>query len=125
MDNFKLLTIACLVGFSGDFLLQLGSHLMGGSTGLADLNNYFKQHGRAESLFIAGGMMTLFYIIFILSKIPINYINLSIYAIVLDLLFRELMIFPSLGGYYNYLNYFWSAFWEVFSMCIPLFIYKL
>ena len=125
INKFNLLCIACFVGFIGDSLLQTGDHFnLGGPTGWG-LRDYFKQHGRAESLFIAGGMMTLFYALFSLTNLPINYITMSIYGILLDLLFRELRIFPSLDGYYSYLNYFWSAFWEAFSMCLPLLVYKI
>ena len=121
MDNLKLLIIAFFTGFVGDFLLQYFTN-----KGLIKdfLNGYFKQHGPAESMTIAGGMMTLFFIIIILSGLPINYLTLTIYGILLDFIFRELMIFQSLTGYYNYLDYFWSAFWGAIPMIIPYFIYK-
>jgi len=128
MNN--ILLISFLVGFFGDLLLQLGVKFgFGGETGWG-LKGYFKQHGCIESLFIAGGMMTLFHIL----VLNLNWnemgllkglIYLSIYGIILDLLFRKFMIFPSLEGYYNYFNYFWSGFWEVFSMCLPFVIMKL
>jgi hypothetical protein len=35
-----------------------------------------------------------------------------------------MMLFPSLKGYYNNLNYFWSGFWGAIPMIIPLFIYN-
>jgi hypothetical protein len=123
MDRTKLLIIACLCGFVGDATLQM-FRSTGGPTGWG-LDNYFKQHGPAESLFIAGGMMTLFYALFMMTPLKINYINLAIYGVLLDLLFRKLRIFNSLDGYYTYLNYFWSGFWQAFSMCLPLFIYNL
>jgi hypothetical protein len=119
-----LLTIACFTGFIGDFLLQFGGTLgMGGPTNWG-LKNYFKQHGFSESLFIAGGMMTLFYSTFMLTGLPINYVNLSIYGMIIDLLFRKFMIFKSLEGYYSYFNYIMTAIWIVIPMCIPLFISK-
>jgi hypothetical protein len=128
----KLIVIACIVGFVGDFLLQLFSKKfgMGGPTGWG-LKDYFSQHGSVEALFIAGGMMTLFYIIYlVILKLPVNYYYLAIYGIILDLLFRIFMIFPSLSGYYNYFGYslggyIGSGFWEAFSICLPLFIYQL
>ena len=123
MDRTKLLIIACLCGFVGDAILQL-FRSTGGPTGWG-LDNYFKQHGVAESMFIAGGMMTLFFALFMMTPLKINYLNLAIYGVLLDLLFRKLRIFNSLDGYYTYLNYFWSGFWQVFSMCLPLFIYNL
>lgn len=116
--------IACFTGFIGDFLLQTGAKMgMGGPTNWG-LKDYFKQHGAAESLFVAGGMMTLFYSTFMLTGLPINYVNLSIYGMIIDLIFRTFMIFKSLEGYYSYFNYFWSAFWIALPMCIPLFISK-
>ncbi len=124
----NILFIAFLVGFFGDLVLQfLSNRGLGGPTG-AGLNDYFKQHGNIESLFIAGGMMVLFYGILNVFKSPLKnemktYAFIALYAIILDLIFREFMIFPSLKGYYSYLNYFWSGFWQVFSMFLVLFIY--
>lgn len=118
----SLLEIACLTGFIGDVLLQIGCkylHLDGQCWGLKE---YFKQHGTAESTFIAGGMMTLFYIL--MGPIPKTYITVSMQGIIIDFLFRKTMIFPSLKGYYEYFNYFESALWMAIPMMIPLFIYN-
>jgi len=125
----KIITIAFLVGFFGDFLLQTGAGLgMGGPTGWG-LNEYFKQHGRAESLCIAGGMMTLFYILILpfITKLSTQqiFVVLVVYGIVLDFLFRKLMIFSSLTGYYSYFNYFWSAVWGAIPLVLPYLIYIL
>ncbi len=118
--NLHLIIIACLAGFIGDYILQILITFMGGKTGWG-LREYFKQHGSVESLFIAGGMMTLFYIIYlILLGLPPLWYYLAIYGILLDLFFRETMIFPSLQGYYDHLNYFWSAFWGAVPMILPL-----
>jgi hypothetical protein len=122
MTNFfHLLSISFIVGFVGDALIQIGAKLgLGGSTGWG-LNSYFKQHGSAESLFIAGGMMTLFYIIYLyLLPFKINYINLAIYGLILDIIFRKLRLFRSLDGYYKYLNYFWTGFWGAIPLMMPL-----
>jgi hypothetical protein len=120
-----LVSTSFLVGFFGDLILQISSPRLGGPTGWG-LTPYFKQHGKAESLFIAGGMMALFYILYLyVFRLKLNYLYLAIYGIVLDLLFRWFRIFPSLDGYYGYLNYFWSFFWEAFSMVLPLFIFRL
>jgi hypothetical protein len=122
--NLQLIIIACLTGFIGDGILQILINFMGGKTGWG-LREYFKQHGSIESLFIAGGMMTLFYIIYlILLGLPPTGYYLAIYGVLLDLLFRETMIFPSLQGYYDHLNYFWSAFWGAVPMILPLSIMK-
>ncbi len=116
----RLLTISCLTGFFGDAILQLLTRFMGGETGWG-LKTYFHQHGYAESLFIAGGMMTLFYIIYlIIFGLPPVWYLLALYGIILDLIFRVTMIFPSLKEYYIQLNYFWSAFWGAVPMIMPL-----
>jgi hypothetical protein len=117
-----LVSISFLVGFFGDLTLQIASPRIGGPTGWG-LTPYFKQHGKAESLFIAGGMMALFFIIYLyIFRLKPNYLYLAIYGIILDLLFRWFRIFPSLDGYYEYLNYFWSGFWQAFSMILPLLV---
>ena len=122
MNNFKLLVIACIVGFIGDFLLQTGVKMgLGGPTGWG-LKGYFKQHGSRESLFIAGGMMSLFYALFLISGVRVNFVNLAMYGILLDFIFRKAMIFPSLEGYYEFFNYFWSAVWGAIPLCAPLII---
>ena len=119
----QLIVISCLVGFTGDTLLQIGSKL-GGPTSWG-LKPYFIQHGQVESIFIAGGMMTIFYIIYLyFLQLPINYMYLAIYGIILDFIFRITMIFPSLSEYYNYFNYFWSAVWGAIPLVLPLFIYN-
>ena len=109
----QLIVISCLVGFTGDTLLQIGSKL-GGPTSWG-----------LKSIFIAGGMMTIFYIIYLyFLQLPINYVYLAIYGIILDFIFRITMIFPSLSEYYNYFNYFWSAVWGAIPLVLPLFIYN-
>ena len=121
-DAAKLISIACITGFVGDVGLQLLTKIMGGPSGWG-LRPYFQQHGAAESLFIAGGMMTIFYVIYlyVLGLTP-NLYYLAIYGIILDYIFRKTMLFPSLQGYYNNLNYFWSAFWGAIPMILPLVI---
>ena len=122
--NLILIVLAFITGFIGDFLLQFGSKIgLGGPTGWG-LKDYFKTHGFSESLCIAGGMMTFFYIIYGVLKIKINYLNLAIYGIVLDFIFRKLMIFKTLKGYYEYFNYFWSAVWGAIPLMLPLFIFQ-
>jgi len=118
MNNLNLLIAACAVGFIGDAMLQLGIKL-GADWGL---KGYFKQHGSLEALFIAGGMMVLFYAIYILLKLPLNYTGIAIYAVILDLLWRKFNIFPSLKGYYGYFNIFWSGVWEIIAMWLPLIV---
>jgi hypothetical protein len=121
-----LLTLALFTGFIGDASLQiLTSYGFGDNSGWG-LNDYFKLHGSSESLFIAAGMLGIFYAFYIfILRLPINWYYISIYAILLDLLFRKFMIFPSLSGYYNYFNYFWSAVWAIIPMLIPLALFTL
>lgn len=121
----NIVSIACLVGFLGDMWLQFSSRYLhlGGKTGWG-LKGYFAQHGSVESTFIAGGMMSLFYALYELLPLPMNYTYLAIYGILLDLLFRKTMLFTSLKGYYEYFNYFWSAVWGAIPMVIPLFILR-
>jgi hypothetical protein len=121
----NIVSIACMTGFIGDASLQLFVNYLhlGGPTGWG-LKPYFKQHGPAESTFIAGGMMTLFYVIYIYFA-QMTYIKLAIYGIVLDFIFRKTMIFASLKGYYEQLNYFWSAVWGAIPMLIPFAIFQL
>ena len=120
-----LIVISCIAGFVGDALLQFGSNVLklGGQTGWG-LKSYFAQHGSSESVFIAGGMMTVFYIIYLyFLSFPINYVYLAIYGIILDFIFRKTEIFPSLRGYYGYFNYFWSAVWGAIPLILPLLIH--
>jgi len=132
VNMYSLLAIVFLTGMVGDFLLQSleGVSPNGECWGLKP---YFLRHGSIESVCIAGGMMTFFYIIFIscfqslFEKSEENIyriiIYLGIYGIILDLLFREFRIFPTLDGYYAYLNYFWSAFWGAIPMILPFLIW--
>ena len=123
----KLVSIACVTGFVGDASLQiLTKYLgMGSSTGGWGLKKYFKQHGSPEALFIAGGMMTIFYVIYIyFLRLPLTWYYLALYGIILDYIFRKLEIFPSLDGYYKALNYFWSAFWGAVPLLLPFLINK-
>lgn len=121
-EKLILISYSCIIGFLGDAGLQFLTKIMnmGGKTGWG-LNPYFKQHGTVESLFIAGGMMAIFYIIyFFIFNLPVSYYYLALYGVILDYIFRVTMLFPSLVGYYNHLNYFWSAFWGAIPMILPL-----
>lgn len=120
-----LITISTLVGFVGDATLQLGSRMGLGTSSSWGLKEYFKQHGYAESLFIAGGMMGLFYIIYATTGLPFKIQYMVVYGILLDLIFRLTGIFSSLKGYYEYFNYFWSAVWGAIPMILPLLIWKI
>lgn len=121
----SVMIAACLTGFIGDFMLQTGSKAgLGGPTGWG-LKEYFNQHGSAESLFVAAGMMSLFYSFFLLSGVKLNFVNLAVYGVLLDFIFRKLMIFKSLEGYYEYMSYFMSAVWGAIPMILPFLIWKI
>jgi hypothetical protein len=117
------LMLSCLSGFFGDIILQVLVGLgFGGETGWG-LKVYFEQHGSLESAFTAAGMMTLFYVIYILVlKLPLKIEYLALYGILLDLVFRYSMLFPSLQGYYQSLNIVESAVWGAIPMILPLII---
>ena len=117
----SLISISALTGFVGDGILQYISPRLSPATDGWGLNPYFKQHGSAESLFIAAGMMALFYILYIdVLRIKPTLVGLAIYGIILDLIFRKTMMFQSLEGYYKALNYFWSGFWGAVPLMMPL-----
>lgn len=121
ISNFNLIILyAFFVGFIGDAILQIITANTSYDWGL---RKYFSQHGRPESLFIAGGMLVLFYSIIpstFLSVTPFNIALIALYGIVLDLIFRKTMVFKSLDGYYNHLNYFWSGVWGAIPLVLPL-----
>lgn len=126
VNNFRLLSLALLTGFFGDAALQVLVKNQVGDWGLKD---YFQQHGSAESLFIAAGMMAIFYLVLIIVlnvfKIKMTWLNIAIYAVIIDLIFRKTRLFTSLDGYYSSLNYFWSAVWAIIPMLIPFMLNKL
>lgn len=96
--------IACLTGFFGDVFLQVAPKVsgFGGPTGLG-LEDYFKQHGRVEALFLAAGLVGMTYIVYLLTGLPVTVPNLFLYGCLLDVLvFHKWMIFPSLKPYYEY-----------------------
>jgi len=118
-----IVSLYMLTGMLGDAALQVLAPRLGGPTGWG-LNAYFKQHGRAEALCIAGGMLVFFIIVYLyVFKLPLNPVYLALYGVALDLLFRRTRLFPSLDGYYAHLNYFWSAVWGTIPMLIPYYIF--
>lgn len=112
---------AFIIGMIGDFILQIivKYHPNGDFAGL---KSYFQQHGSFESMFIAGGMLYFFSFLLDVFGIEKNIINLSIYATILDVLFRIFRLFPSLDGYYHALNPFLSIIWSIIPLNLPLFI---
>ena len=115
------------VGFIGDFLLQMITKIRGN---IANLKPYFNRHGSLEAMFIAGGMMYLFGHIYTTVIGPaepdlnvINLLKLFIYGGVLDIIWRQFNLFPSLKHtYYTANNQLQSFIWGGIPMIIPLFI---
>jgi hypothetical protein len=118
-EKWLLVPIAGIVGFLGDALLQLFVKKQWANWGLS---GYFAQHGTVESLFIASGMLSLFYTIYLLTGLPVKWYTIAIYGVLLDVLFRVFRIFPSLDGYYQHFNVVASGFWGAVPMLIPLWI---
>ena len=121
-----IVSVSLLTGFFGDFILQLLTKYtnLGGKTGWG-LIPYFSQHGSIEALFTAAGMMGIFYVIYLyVLRLPLNYIYLAIFGVLLDFIFRKMELFPSLDGYYRHLNYFWSVVWGAIPMIMPLFFHQ-
>lgn len=125
LDNYgTLISTAAAVGAAGDLSLQILTKIFADKTGWG-LNIYFEQHGFMESLFIAGGMMSIFYMIYIyVLKLKISTLYLAIYGVIWDALFRFFRIFHSLDGYYSYLGIILSAFWGAVPMILPYLIYS-
>jgi len=124
-ETGKLIAISIITGFIGDILLQILTNAGMGTTTGWGLNEYFTQHGKVESTFIAGGMVGLFYVLYAFTGLPFKIQYLAFYGIILDLIFRLTNLFPSLKGYYKHLNYFWSGVWGAIPMIIPILLYKL
>ena len=114
-------SVAFLVGFFGDIFLQILAKSTPFDYGL---RGYFTEHGAVEAPFIAGGMMVLFYIIYNFFKFPLKWQYIAVYGILLDILFRTFMIFPSLKGYYSALTPFWTCLWEAVAMVMVVAVYN-
>lgn len=120
-NNFKtsLVISACFVGLFGDLLMQiLGRYVPYYKK--CCLSEYFKQHGVAESLFIAMGLMSFIYIFYIyVLKFPLKWYYLALYGIVLDLIFRVARVFPSLDQFYDNHGYIFTA---ILGGAVPILI---
>lgn len=115
-----LITLALFTGFVGDAVLQILTKSLGGPTGWG-LKDYFTQHGSAEAMCIAAGMMAIFYALYLfILRLPVEWYYIAVYAVIIDLIFRKTMIFESLKGYYTQLGYVESAIWAIIPMLIPL-----
>lgn len=117
--KYSLTTIAFYIGFIGDILLQIIIKMRGD---VAHLKQYYSRHGPLESLFIAGGMMYLLMAIYEQIGFKLTYINLFIYGGVLDILWRQFHLFPTLTyTYYTANNQIQSFFWGGISMILVIF----
>jgi hypothetical protein len=120
-----LILIATLVGFFGDLGTQIAIKLgVGGEKGLG-LKEYFAQHGKVESLFIAAGIMAVFYSVYALTNLPFTILYMIIYSIILDLLFRYLRIFPSLDKFYQNSVPSTLIFGAIIPFVLPILILKI
>ena len=123
--NYKLLSTAFFVGIIGDAILQLSVKLRP-NLNIGGLRDYFKQHGIFESLLIAGGTMLIATWFFLKLKIPLTYFNLFVFGGVLDILWRQLNLMPSLKNtYYEALNPVESFIWGGIPMMMVLGAWKL
>ena len=114
----SLTTKAFFIGMLGDFILQNIVKFKGNFAGLRD---YFLQHGMFESLCIAGGIMFLSTYIYEQTGLPLTVPYLFIYGGILDILFRQLNLMPSLEHtYYAALNPIQSFVWGSIPMIMIL-----
>jgi hypothetical protein len=119
-----IVSIACLTGVFGDIFLQIRVKYLGGDGGL---KKYFAQHGRAEAICIATGMMAILQMFYLyVLCLPLNYVYLAIYGVVVDIVFRTTMVFSSLDEYYKVLDYpFTTTVGGALPAILPFFIYNM
>ena len=111
-----------IVGFISDALLQLICKIRGN---IAKLKLYFLLHGPLESMYIAGGMMYSFGMIYTYFISKPNFIYLFIYGGMLDIIWRQFGLFPSLNyTYYTANNQIESFIWGGIPMVLPYILYK-
>lgn len=121
MMDFNFERMCFFVGFVGDGLLQWIVQMRGN---IANLKPYFTQHGRLESMFIAGGMMFLFGYLYtkfrLVFQLAPNNLHLFLYGGVLDIIWRQFHLFPSLTyTYYTANNQIESFIWGGIPMVLP------
>lgn len=120
----KALVSGLLVGSAGDASLQVFLQLTDKDYGL---KKYFAQHGRLESIFIAGSMIQTLSAPYYLIDPSMNYLGLAVYGAGLDVAFRQyhMEIFPSLEDYYKKVDPIWSAVWGAIPMMMVGAIYRM
>ena len=111
-------TKAFFIGIIGDATLQLIVKIKGNFAGL---KGYFEQHGIFESMCIAGGIMFIATYLYKQMKLPLTIPYLFIYGGILDILWRQLNLMPSLEHtYYDALNPIQSFIWGSIPMLLIL-----
>lgn len=109
-------------GVVGDAGLQvLSRYDVGKNWGLRP---YFAQHGIAESLMLAGGLMAT--VGSLLQRIdPTQSYTLGFaYGVGLDVLFRQARIMPSLDSYYSSLGPITTAIWGGIPVVLTIWVDK-
>lgn len=115
----NLASTAVAIGVLGDASLQaiVASSSEENKFGL---KTYFEKEGRLESLFIAGGMLGSFTMLYGFADPSYNVAGLTLYATVLDLIFRFTGVMPSLDDYYKH----WSIPQTIVFAIIPFILVK-
>lgn len=116
MDTCTIIFQSFLIGVAGDTILQLLAYTMPDNQrpfgNIKDLEPYFKQHGIFESVLIAGGIMLLSTWTFFALQLPYTYPVLFIYGGVLDIIWRQFNLMPSLTTtYYKSMTPLYSVIW--------------
>jgi hypothetical protein len=122
----QLITVALITGFIGDAIWQIIANMnIGAETGTWGLQYYFERQGSAEALFTAAGMLGIFYILYAFTGLPFKVQWITIYAVILDLIFRYTNLFPSLKMFYKELSIPSTIIMgSVIPLLLPLFVYK-
>ena len=104
---------AFFIGVAGDLGLQtLNKYTSKGKDW--GLDTYFAKHGPVESLFIAGGMLVAFELLYDKIFTTKEYLYLFLLGGVVDVFFRTTMPMESLKDYYNQNNPLYTIFWAGF-----------
>jgi len=112
-----------LVGMVGDGILQF---IVKNSkdVDLWGLKTYFRLHGRAESIFVAGGMLGFFSMMYSIYDPTFSTPGLCLYGAILDLIFRYCHVFPSLGAYYAHFSVALTILWAIIPFLMVKYISK-
>jgi hypothetical protein len=114
----ELATSGFFTGMIGDIILQIITHWRGNFAGLRD---YFFHHGILESIFIAGGILFTGGWIYQMLGLPLSYVHIFIYGCLLDIIYRNFHLMPSLDPtYHEALPPWLSMIWGGISMVLVL-----